>query len=138
MFKIDFFSAIQCAYEYTRRKIAIAFCLYNVYTLPNNHNVTNDVNMMHMQAKIQRWGNSLAIRLTGSARTIPHFTENMPVDIEISETGIHIRPGKVLFKKLPFSETDLLANITPALAHADALASPSPKETEYDTLYPRS
>lgn len=94
--------------------------------------------MMHMQAKIQRWGNSLAIRLTGSARTIPCFAENMPVDIEVSETGIHIRPEKKILKKLPFTEAELLKGMTPALAHTDALASPTPMETDYDTLYPRS
>lgn len=83
-----------------------------------------------MQAKIQRWGNSLAIRLTGMARTIPHFSENMPVDIEISEAGIQIRPGKKVLKKLPFTEAELLEGMTPYLAHIDALAAPISKEIQ--------
>ena len=47
---------------------------------------------MKVQTTIQKWGNSLAIRITGSLRTIPHFTANMPVEIEVNKEGLTIHP----------------------------------------------
>ena len=38
---------------------------------------------MKIQSTIQKWGNSLAIRITGPLKTIPHFTADMPVEIEV-------------------------------------------------------
>jgi len=32
---------------------------------------------MKIHTTIQKWGNSLAIRITGSLKTIPHFTANL-------------------------------------------------------------
>ncbi len=84
--------------------------------------------MIHMRTKVQCWGNSLAIRLTGAARTVPHFAENMFVDLEISEEGIHIRPEKKALKRLPLTEAQLLEGMTPALAHADELICPIQQE----------
>lgn len=83
---------------------------------------------MHTQTKIQKWGNSLAIRLTGAAKIIPHFSENMIVDLEITETGIHIHPVKSAIRL--FTEKELIASITPVLAHADELASITPQEID--------
>lgn len=94
--------------------------------------------MMHIQTKIQRWGNSLAIRLTGMARTVPRFSENMPVDIEISEEGLHIKPMLSFSKKLPFTEAELLQGMTPASAHIEALAEPTLQEIDNEKLYPGS
>ena len=84
--------------------------------------------MIHMRTKVQCWGNSLAIRLTGPARTVPHFSENMFVDLEISEEGIHIRPEKKSLTKLLLTEAQLLQGMTPDLAHADELISPVHQE----------
>lgn len=75
---------------------------------------------MHIQAKIQKWGNSLALRLSGPIKDIPHFKENMLVDIDIAETGIYVQPVvELALHKLRFSEAQLLKGITPKMAHAD-------------------
>lgn len=47
---------------------------------------------MKVQSTIQKWGNSLAIRITGPLKTIPHFTADMPIEIEVSEKGLSICP----------------------------------------------
>lgn len=85
---------------------------------------------MQVEASIQRWGNSLAVRLSGVARTIPQFTEGMAVTLEVLEDGITIRKAVVKPAPLglPFSEAELLAGLTPYLAHADEVALPSALE----------
>lgn len=85
---------------------------------------------MQMEANIQRWGNSLAVRLSGMARTIPKFEEGMPITIEILEDGIFIRKANptVTPTHLPYSEAELLSGLTPYLAHADEMASLSADE----------
>lgn len=77
---------------------------------------------MKIQTTIQRWGNSLAIRITGPLRTIPHFTANMPIEIEVNEQGLMIHP--ILSKKrklLVFNEAQLLKGLTAKKAHADEI-----------------
>ena len=83
---------------------------------------------MQVQATIQKWGNSLALRLTGQLRTIPHFEENMRVNIEIQEEGIQVRPARDKLKKKLFREADLLRGLNAWTAHADELMDVSPKE----------
>lgn len=78
---------------------------------------------MKLQAKIQKWGNGLALRVAGAMREIPGFNEGTPVEIEVSKDGFSVKKVvSVPFTKLPFSEADLLSGLTPALAHADDLA----------------
>lgn len=78
---------------------------------------------MKMQGIIQQWGNSLALRITGPLKTIPRFTANMPVEIDVSEKGLTIHP---IFQKkrklLLFNETQLLKGLTAQKAHADEMA----------------
>ncbi len=83
---------------------------------------------MRMQATIQKWGNSLALRLTGPIKAIPHFEADMLVDIDIEESGITIYPAKKKLKKLPYTEKELLKGLNARTAHADLLAEPSDKE----------
>lgn len=84
---------------------------------------------MHMQAKIQKWGNGLALRVSGAMREIPHFAEGTQVDVEITETGWIVKKiEKQPKKKLPYAEDDLLHGLTPQTAHADELASLFPHE----------
>ena len=47
---------------------------------------------MKIQTTIQKWGNSLAIRITGPLKTIPHFTANMAVEIDVNERGLTVYP----------------------------------------------
>ncbi|HEV2614565.1 MAG TPA: transcriptional regulator [Gammaproteobacteria bacterium] len=88
---------------------------------------------MHIQGKILKWGNSLALRLSGSLRDIPHFQANMLVNIDVNENGITVQPAKKSKSPRisPFSEAQLLKGLTPHTAHADALAKLSKKESGY-------
>ncbi len=84
---------------------------------------------MLIHAHIQKWGNSLALRITGPVRAIPNFKAGMEVDIQVSEEGIQVSPvhRKQRFK-LPYSEADLLKGLTPRKAHADEVATFLPHE----------
>lgn len=78
---------------------------------------------MLVHAHIQKWGNSLALRITGPARAIPGFKEGMEVNIEVSEQGIKVRPVQPKKRlKLTYTEADFLKGLTPQKAHADELA----------------
>jgi antitoxin MazE len=77
---------------------------------------------MLVRAHIQKWGNSLALRITGPVRAIPNFKAGMAVDIEVSEDGILVRSASQQRGALPFSEADLLKGLTPQKAHADEVA----------------
>ena len=86
---------------------------------------------MKVQAKIQKWGNGLALRVSGSMRDIPHLKEGTEVEVEVTEEGFSVK--KCIPKKkqiFPYSEAQLLNNITREQAHADLLASPLPNEIE--------
>ncbi len=84
---------------------------------------------MLVHAKIQKWGNGLALRVSGVLRDIPNFHEGTEVDIEVSEQGLSItkaRPGRQL--NLPFSEAQLLKDLDPYTVHAEELADLLPSE----------
>lgn len=87
--------------------------------------IIEDQYIMKVQAKIQKWGNGLAIRISGVMRDIPHFKEGTYLDVLVFEDRLEIRksqPKKRL--KLPFSESELLDGMTPRKAHADIIAHP--------------
>ncbi|MFA6037398.1 MAG: hypothetical protein WC748_04665 [Legionellales bacterium] len=78
---------------------------------------------MKIEASIQKWGNGLALRVSGIMRDIPHFKEGMRVIVDVSEDGFVVKkaaPNKK--KKLPFTEKELLANMTAYTSHADEVA----------------
>ena len=80
---------------------------------------------MKVQAKIQKWGNGLAIRIAGLMRDVPHFKEGMPIEVEISEDGLDIRKLRTIqHLALPFTEAALLKGMTPKTAHADIITHP--------------
>lgn len=82
---------------------------------------------MKIQTKIQKWGNSLALRISGPIKSIPHFRADMLVDVEINEAGITVKP--VAREKLKhFKERELLAGLTADVAHVDELPKLSDKE----------
>lgn len=84
---------------------------------------------MRTQAKIQKWGNGLALRVAGMMRDIPQFQEGMEVDVDIDEEGFTVKRSAPVKKiRLPFSESQLLNGLTPGLAHADSLIAPSVDE----------
>ena len=45
---------------------------------------------MRIHAKIQKWGNGLALRVGGVLRDIPQFQEGTEVDIEINKNGFTV------------------------------------------------
>lgn len=86
---------------------------------------------MKVQTTIQKWGNSLAIRITGPLKTIPNFTANMPVEIDVNEKGLIIHP--IVSKKrklLLFNEEQLLKGLTAKKAHADEVIEIHHQELE--------
>lgn len=53
---------------------------------------------MTLHAKIQKWGNGLALRIGGAMREIPRLKEGTEVDIEVTETGFTVAKQSLLFK----------------------------------------
>ncbi len=81
---------------------------------------------MKIETEIKKWGNSLALRVTGIMAELPKFTAGTKVVVEVTEEGIVVKraakqKGKL---RLPFTESELLADMTPKKAHADELAEP--------------
>jgi antitoxin MazE len=79
-----------------------------------------------MQTEIKRWGNSAAVRLSSKILAAASLGVNSPITIEVKGKKIIIEPvvekaNKRL--KLPFSESMLLADLTPVTVHADELAA---------------
>lgn len=93
---------------------------YNVDTLGAN---------MTLHAKIQKWGNGLALRIGGAMREIPHLKEGTEVEIEVTETGFTVTKSTKR-KNFPFKESDLLKGLSAQTAHADLLATLAPNEIE--------
>jgi antitoxin MazE len=85
---------------------------------------------MRMHARIQKWGNGLALRVGGAMRDIPHFKEGTEVDIEITEQGFTVKKSSENKKLFPFSESMLVEGLTSESAHADLLAAPLANEIE--------
>lgn len=78
---------------------------------------------MRTEASIQKWGNGLALRVSGIIRDIPHFTEGTQVIVDVTEDGFTVKKIQTSQNKIPrFSEKELLKNITPFTAHADEIA----------------
>ena len=78
-----------------------------------------------MQSEIKRWGNSAAIRLPRKILAAASLEIDSPITIAVKGTKIIIEPVRGEQKKrlkLPFSESMLVADLTPDAAHADELA----------------
>jgi len=74
-------------------------------------------------AKIQRWGNGLGLRISGIMREVPHFEPGAKVTVEVFEDGFTVK--KVVENKssklFPFTEEQLLSGLDANTAHADEL-----------------
>lgn len=84
---------------------------------------------MVVNAKIRKWGNSLALRVSGLLRDIPHFQSGDEVQIEVNEEGFVVKKVKPLGTSLPFSEDEIIKGLNPD--HAGLVAS-NFLEAEYD------
>ncbi len=84
-----------------------------------------------VHAKIQKWGNGLALRVAGLIRDVPGFKQDTPVDVEIFEDGFTVRKTRTqdVGFQFPIKETDLLNGLTSENAHADELAVIQYEET---------
>lgn len=76
-----------------------------------------------VDTKIQKWGNGLGLRVSGLLRDIPHFEENTPVTIEITEDGFFVKKTQQSINPLPFSEEQLLFGLNPSTAHSDLVSA---------------
>ena len=81
---------------------------------------------MRVNAEIKKWGNSLALRVTGTMAELPKFKAGTKVTVDLSREGIVVKPvaKKREGFRFPYTESALLAGMTPDKAHADALAKP--------------
>lgn len=78
---------------------------------------------MKTEASIQKWGNGLALRVSGIMRDIPHFKEGTQVIVDVTKDGFTVKKVKPSPKKrLYFSEKELLKGLTPYNVHADEIA----------------
>ena len=59
----------------------------------------------------------------GAMADVPNLKVGSKVDIEITKDALIIKPLAKKKLMLPFSESQLISNLTPALAHADELAT---------------
>ena len=86
--------------------------------------------MMEIETEIKKWGNSLALRLSGAMAEMPSFDVGTKVRVGISKEGLVIKKVVTQEKKLclPYSEKSLLKGLTPEAAHADELATLSQAE----------
>ncbi len=81
---------------------------------------------MKVETEIKKWGNSLALRVTGLMAALPRFKAGTKVTVDVTEEGMVVKPAvreKSPFH-FPYTEEELLSEITAEKAHADALAQP--------------
>ena len=85
---------------------------------------------MRIEARIRKWGNSLALRVTGAMAQMPGFKEGGKVTVDVSADGIVVKPAPAekCRVELPYSEQELIQGLSPETAHADALAVPTGPE----------
>ena len=77
---------------------------------------------MKVHTEIKKWGNSLALRVSGPMATVPNFSAGDPVTVDVSERGLVVKPVNRRGESLIYTESELLAGLTPETAHADELA----------------
>lgn len=85
---------------------------------------------MRVESEIKKWGNSLALRVTGIMADLPKFKVGTKVIVDVTDEGITVKPATREERgfRFPYSEHELLAEMTPEKAHADALAKPTASE----------
>ncbi len=83
--------------------------------------------VVRVETEIKKWGNSLALRVTGIMAEMSQFEAGTRVTVDVSSEGLIVKPavGKIGTFRFPYSESDLLAGMTPDRAHADVLANPT-------------
>jgi antitoxin MazE len=82
---------------------------------------------MRIETEVKKWGNSLALRITRIMAELPGFSEGTKLVVDVSEDGIVVKrlTRKQDNLRFPYSESDLLSDLTTESIHADELARPS-------------
>ena len=85
---------------------------------------------MRVEAEIRKWGNSLALRVTGPMAALPRFEPGTRVTVDIDSEGFVVRraTGRLGTFRFPHSEEAMLKGMTAENAHAELLADPSGRE----------
>lgn len=85
---------------------------------------------MRVETEIKKWGNSLALRVTGVMAELPRFEPGSRVTVDVDSEGFVVKraTGRLETLRFPHSESALLAEMTAENAHADLLADPSGPE----------
>lgn len=83
---------------------------------------------VQVRTEIKKWGNSLALRVSGPMAAVPKFNAGDPVVVEISEQGLMVRPVERFTTPFAYTEAELLEGLTPYTAHADELARVTEQE----------
>ena len=78
------------------------------------------------ETTLQKWGNGLGLRITKSLSRLAHFEAGTVVEVEVTKEGIMIKPLNGFKKKFnnPFSESDLLNELSLDTANLDELVTP--------------
>lgn len=84
---------------------------------------------MLVNTKIPKWGNGLALRVSGLLWDIPHFQSGDEVQIKVNEEGFVVKKVKPSSQAMPFSEDEIIKGLNPD--HAE-LAVTNLLEAEYD------
>ena len=81
---------------------------------------------MRIETKIEKWGNSLALRVTGAMAELPRFKPGTRVTVEVNGDGLVVKRAESRIGKFrfPHDEAALLAEMTAENSHADMLADP--------------
>jgi antitoxin MazE len=82
------------------------------------------------ETTIQKWGNGLGLRITKPLSQLAHFKAGTVVSVEVTKGGMMIKRLKGFKKKFknPFSESDLVNELSPYTAHRDELVTPLASE----------
>jgi antitoxin MazE len=74
-----------------------------------------------MQAKIQKWGNSLAVRIPKSLATEAHLAQESLVELAVTKGKLIIAP----VKKRQYKLKELVADITEENLHKEDIWGPA-------------
>jgi antitoxin MazE len=74
-----------------------------------------------VQSKVQRWGNSLAVRIPKAFAKEVGLEEDLPIEISVSEGGLVISPTV----PSPFTLQQLLAAVTDENLHEEIATGPA-------------
>ena len=81
-----------------------------------------------IESKIEKWGNGLGLRVSGIMRDIPQLLVNTHVTVEVFEDGFIVKKTMPPYKKLPFSEEELLFGLDENTSHSELLTTPLKSE----------